>query len=189
MLLYSQIIARLPLFFSECSSISGKVCVTPPVATSRFYQGNGRQYRRTWIWAKQPAYAMQREQESLPHSRREKRSHAGVGHEKGLPDSSFLVAHALRRSQFSPSESLLRPSLRFRSVFPAENFAVRKFSAGNRRENAESRRDGRTLMRKGKIVRFINTISSDGIAYFLLHLFQLMGQDFHVAADLLVGYP
>ena len=49
--------------------------------------------------------------------------------------------------------------------------------------------DGRTLMRKGKIIRFINTISSDGIAYFLLHLFQLMGQDFHVAADLLVGYP
>ena len=44
-------------------------------------------------------------------------------------------------------------------------------------------------MRKGKIVRFINTISSYGIAYFLLHLFQLMGQDFHVAADLLVGYP
>ena len=44
-------------------------------------------------------------------------------------------------------------------------------------------------MRKGKIIRFINTISSDGIAYFLLHLFQLMGQDFHVAADLLVGYP
>ena len=31
--------------------------------------------------------------------------------------------------------------------------------------------------------------SSDGIAYLLLHLFQLMGQDFHVAADLLVGYP
>ena len=44
-------------------------------------------------------------------------------------------------------------------------------------------------MRKGKIIRFINTISSDGIAYLLLHLFQLMGQDFHVAADLLVGYP
>ena len=66
---------------------------------------------------------------------------------------------------------------------------MRKFSTGNRRENAESRRDGRTLMRKGKIVRFVNTISSDGIAYFLLHLFQLMGQDFHVAADLLVGYP
>ncbi len=107
---------------------------------------------------------------------------------KGAPGQFFLVAHALRRSQFSPSESLLRPSLRFRSVFPAENFTMRKFSAGNRRENAESRRDGRTLMRKGKIVRFINTISSDGIAYFLLHLFQLMGQDFHVAADLLVGY-
>lgn len=101
----------------------------------------------------------------------------------------FLVAHALRRSQFSPSESLLRPSLRFRSVFPVENFTMRKFSTGNRRENAESRRDGRTLMRKGKIVRFVNTISSDGIAYLLLHLFQLMGQDFHVAADLLVGYP
>ena len=66
---------------------------------------------------------------------------------------------------------------------------MRKFSTGNRRENAESRRDGRTLMRKGKIVRFVNTISSDGIAYLLLHLFQLMGQDFHVAADLLVGYP
>ena len=113
----------------------------------------------------------------------------GYGMKRGSRTVLFLVAHALRRSQFSPSESLLRPSLRFRSVFPAENFAVRKFSAGNRRENAESRRDGRTLMRKGKIIRFINTISSDGIAYFLLHLFQLMGQDFHVAADLLVGYP
>lgn len=89
LLLYSQIIARLPLFFPECSSISGKVRVTPPVAVSRFSQGKGRQYRRTWIWAKQPAYAMQREQESLHHSRREKRSHAGVRHEKGLPDSSF----------------------------------------------------------------------------------------------------
>lgn len=77
---------------------------------------------------------MQREQESLHHSRREKWSHAGVRHEKGGSRTVlFLVAHALRRSQFS--------------------------------------------------------LSSDGIAYFLLHLFQLMGQDFHVAADLLVGYP
>ena len=113
----------------------------------------------------------------------------GYGMKRGSRTVLFLVAHALRRSQFSPSESLLRPSLRFRSVFPVENFTMRKFSAGNRRENAESRRDGRTLMRKGKIVRFVNTISSDGIAYLLLHLFQLMGQDFHVAADLLVGYP
>ena len=113
----------------------------------------------------------------------------GYGMKRGSRTVLFLVAHALRRSQFSPSESLLRPSLRFRSVFPAENFTMRKFSTGNRRENAESRRDGRTLMRKGKIVRFVNTISSDGIAYLLLHLFQLMGQDFHVAADLLVGYP
>ena len=113
----------------------------------------------------------------------------GYGMKRGSRIVLFLVAHALRRSQFSPSESLLRPSLRFRSVFPVENFTMRKFSTGNRRENAESRRDGRTLMRKGKIVRFVNTISSDGIAYLLLHLFQLMGQDFHVAADLLVGYP
>lgn len=113
----------------------------------------------------------------------------GYGMKRGSRTVLFLVAHALRRSQFSPSESLLRPSLRFRSVFPAENFTMRKFSTGNRRENAESRRDGRTLMRKGKIVRFVNTISSDGIAYLLLHLFQLVGQDFHVAADLLVGYP
>lgn len=180
---------KCTVYFSECSSISGKVCVTPPVATSRFYQGKGRQYRLTWIQAEQPTYAMQREQESLHHSRRGKRSHAGVRHEKGSRTVLFLVAHALRRSQFSPSESLLRPSLRFRSVFPVENFTMRKFSTGNRRENAEFRRDGRTLMRKGKIVRFINTISSYGIAYFLLHLFQLMGQDFHVAADLLVGYP
>ena len=37
----------------------------------------------------------------------------------------------------------VRPSLRFRSVFLAENFTMRKFSAGNRRENAESRRDER----------------------------------------------
>ena len=113
----------------------------------------------------------------------------GYGMKRGSRTVLFLVAHALRRSQFSPSESPSRPSLRFRSVFPVENFTMRKFSTGNRRENAESRRDGRTLMRKGKIVRFVNTISSDGIAYFLLHLFQLMGQDFHVAADLLVGYP
>ena len=113
----------------------------------------------------------------------------GYGMKRGSRTVLFLVAHALRRSQFSPSESLLRPSLRFRSVFPVENFTMRKFSTGNRRENAESRRDGRTLMRKGKIVRFVNTISSDGIAYLLLHLFQLVGQDFHVAADLLVGYP
>ena len=113
----------------------------------------------------------------------------GYGMKRGSRTVLFLVAHALRRSQFSPSESPSRSSLRFRSVFPVENFTMRKFSTGNRRENAESRRDGRTLMRKGKIVRFVNTISSDGIAYLLLHLFQLVGQDFHVAADLLVGYP
>ena len=93
LLLYSQIIARLPLFFSECSSISGKVRVTPPVAVSRFSQGKGRQYRRTWIWAKQPAYAMQREQESLHHSRSGKRSHAGVRHEKGAPGQFFSLSH------------------------------------------------------------------------------------------------
>ena len=87
-----------------------------------------------------------------------------------------------------PSEQLAKQVVSVTST-PVENFTMRKFSTGNRRENAESRRDGRTLMRKGKIVRFINTISSYGIAYFLLHLFQLMGQDFHVAADLLVGYP
>lgn len=89
---YSVIIGSMykcTVYFLEWSSISGKVCVTPPVATSRFYQGKGRQYRLTWIQAEQPAYAMQREQESLHHSRRGKRSHAGVRHEKGLPDSSF----------------------------------------------------------------------------------------------------
>lgn len=74
----------------------------------------------------------------------------GYGMKRGSWTVLFLVAHALRRSQFSPSESPSRPSLRFRSVFPAENFTMRKFSAGNRRENAESRRDGRTLMRKEK---------------------------------------
>ena len=63
--------------FLECFSISGKVCVTPPVTISRFSQEKGRQYRRTWIWAKLPVHAMQREQESLHHYRREKRSHAG----------------------------------------------------------------------------------------------------------------
>ena len=50
----------------------------------------------------------------------------------------------------------VRPSLRFRSVFPAENFAVRKFSAGNRRENAQIRGDGGTLMKKVKIPRPVN---------------------------------
>lgn len=60
---------------------------------------------------------MQREQESLHHSRREKWFHAGYGMKRGSRTVLFLVAHALRRSQFSPSESLLRPSLRFRSVF------------------------------------------------------------------------
>ena len=126
------------MYFPECSSISGKVCVTPPVATSRFSQGKGRQYRRTWIWAEQPVHAMQREQESLHHSRRGKRFHAEIRHEKGLRTVLFLVAHALRRSQFSPSESTFHVRHpRLRSVFPAENFAVRKFSAGNRRENAQ----------------------------------------------------
>ena len=113
----------------------------------------------------------------------------GYGMKRGSRTVLFLVAHALRRSQFSPSESLLRPSLRdsaFSLRFPVENFRMVKFSTG---KTLRKRRDGRTLMRKGKIVRFINTISSYGIAYFLLHLFQLMGQDFHVAADLLVGYP
>ena len=80
----------------------------------------------------------------------------GYGMKRGSRTVLFLVAHALRRSQFSPSESLLRPSLRFRSVFPAENFAVRKFSAGNRRENAQIRGDGGTLMKKVKIPRPVN---------------------------------
>ncbi len=107
----------------------------------------------------------------------------GYGMKRGSRTVLFLVAHALRRSQFSPSESLLHPSLRFRSVFPVENFTMRKFSAGNRRENAESRRDGRTLMRKGKNRPSHKCPSSDSIAYFLLHFFQLVGQDFHVTAD------
>ena len=44
-------------------------------------------------------------------------------------------------------------------------------------------------MKKGKNHSSRKCLPSDGIAYLLLHLFQLMGQDFHVAADLLVGYP
>ena len=111
----------------------------------------------------------------------------GYGMKRGSRTVLFLVAHALRRSQFSPSESLLRPSLRFRSVFPVENFTMRKFSAGNRRENAQIRGDGGTLMKKGKNHSSRKCLPSDGIAYLLLHLFQLMGQDFHVIADLLVG--
>ena len=58
-----------------------------------FFSRKGRQYRRTWIWAKQPAYAMQREQESLHHSRREKWFHAGVRHEKGAPGQFFSLSH------------------------------------------------------------------------------------------------
>ena len=42
----------------------------------------------------------------------------GYGMKRGSRTVLFLVAHALRRSQFSPSESPSRSSLRFRSVFP-----------------------------------------------------------------------
>lgn len=76
--------------------------------------------------------------------------HGGSGMKRGFGTVCF-VTHALRRSQFSPSESPSRPFLRFRSVFPAENFTIRKFSAGNRKENAQTRRNGRTLMKKGKL--------------------------------------
>ena len=116
---------KCTVYFPEWSSISGKVCVTPPVATSRFYQGKGRQYRLTWIQAEQLAYAMQREQESLHHSRRGKRFHAGVRHEKGLLDNSFPFSlshmHYVGRS-FRLLNQFSRPS-------PAhsERFSGRKF--------------------------------------------------------------
>ena len=107
---------------------------------------------------------------------------------KGAPGQFFSLSHM---HYVGRSFRLLNPFYVRPCAFGAFSgrFHHAEISTGNRRENAESRRDGRTLMRKGKIVRFINTISSYGIAYFLLHLFQLMGQDFHVAADLLVGYP
>lgn len=82
-----------------------------------------------------------------------------------------------------------RPSPAHSERFSGRKFPVRKFSAGNRRENAQIRGDGGTLMKKGKNHSSRKCLPSDGIAYLLLHLFQLMGQDFHVAADLLVGYP
>ena len=79
--------------------------------------------------------------------------HGGFRHERGLRDRYFSWSHMhyVGRS-FRLLNPTSRPSLRLRSVFPAENFTMRKFSAGNRRENAETRRDGRTLMRKGKLL-------------------------------------
>ena len=113
---------KCTVYFSECSSISGKVCVTPPVATSRFYQGKGRQYRLTWIQAKQPAYAMQREQESLHHSRRGKRFHAEIRHEKGLR-TVFPLSHMhYVGSSFRLLNQPSRPS-----PAPSKRFSGRKF--------------------------------------------------------------
>ena len=86
---------------------------------------------------------MQREQESLHHSRREKWFHAGVRHEKGAPGQFFSLSHM---HYVGRSFRLLNPSyvsLRFRSVF-RQKIRRTEISAGNRRENAESRRDGRT---------------------------------------------
>ncbi len=113
----------------------------------------------------------------------------GYGMKRGSRTVLFLVAHALRRSQFSPSESLLRPSLRFRA------FSGRKFHhaeifyrkpEGKRgvpqgRTNFDEEGENRPF-HKYHFLRW-HRIS------LLLRLFQLMGQDFHVAADLLVGYP
>ncbi len=183
MLLYSQIIARLPLFSGMFLHIRKSLCHATrcgkPFSQGKAGNTGGRGYGQN------NPHMQCRGAESLHHSRREG-FHAGVRHER-LPDSfSLSHMHYVGRSFRLLNPSYVRPCAL--SVF-RQKISPRKFSAGNRRENAESRRDGRTLMRKGKIIRFINTISSDGIAYFLLHLFQLMGQDFHVAADLLVGYP
>ena len=66
---------------------------------------------------------MQREQESLHHSRRGKRSHAGVRHEKGAPGQFFSLSHMhyVGRS-FRLLNQFSRPS-------PAhsERFSGRKF--------------------------------------------------------------
>ncbi len=47
--------------------------------------------------------------------------HGGSGMKRGFGTVCF-VTHALRRSQFSPSESPSRPFLRFRSVFSGRKF-------------------------------------------------------------------
>ena len=74
----------------------------------------------------------------------------GYGMKRGSRIVLFLVAHALRRSQFSPSESLLRPSLRdsaFSLRFPVENFRMVKFSTG---KTLRKRRDGRKRDSEGE---------------------------------------
>ena len=148
-----------------------------------------KQYRRTWIWAKQPAYAMQREQESLHHSRRGNRFHAGVRHEKGLPDSSF-PCHTC-----TTSVAVFAFRIPFTSVSaPSERFSGRKFRRTEifcrKPEGKRGVPQGRTNFdEEGENRPFRKCLPSDGIAYLLLHLFRLMGQDFHVAADLPAGYP
>lgn len=85
--------------------------------------------------------------------------HAVSRHEKGLLDNSFPFSlshmHYVGRS-FRLLNQFSRPSPAHSERFPAENFTVRKFSAGNRRENAQIRGDGGTLMKKGKITRPVN---------------------------------
>ena len=91
--------------------------------------------------------------------------HAVSRHEKAvfldhvsLFPFSLSQLHYVGRS-FSPSESIFPSVTRAFGKgqrFPAENFTVRKFSAGNRRENAQIRGDGGTLMKKVKITRPVN---------------------------------
>ena len=59
---------------------------------------------------------MQREQESLHHSRREKWFHAGVRHEKGAPGQFFSLSHM---HYVGRSFRLLNPSYVRPCVFPS----------------------------------------------------------------------
>ena len=71
---------------------------------------------------KQPVHAMQREQESLHHSRRGKRFHAGIRHEKGLR-TVFPLSHMHyvgRRFRLLNQPSRPSPA-------PSKRFSRRKF--------------------------------------------------------------
>ncbi len=87
--------------------------------------------------------------EPSPQQKKDRRFHGGSDMKRGSGTVILLHMHYVGRS-FRLLNPLYVRSCVFGAFFPAENFTIRKFSAGNRRENAQTRRNGRTLMKRGE---------------------------------------
>ena len=144
-----------------------------------------KQYRRTWIWGKTNCTC--NAEGAVEGTCRSSPFHAVSRHEKGLDNSFPFPCRTCTTSVAVFASESFFPSVTRASEAAPGKHRTEIFCRETEGNGADPRR--RNFDEEGEKSLSRKCLPLTASHNLLLHLFPAYGTDFHVAADLLVGYP